>query len=142
MAQATDGDVVNIHYTGTLADGTVFDSSKDREPLEFTVGTNKVIAGFEEGVLGMEVGESKTINVPVDKAYGPHSLEKIIEVERSQMPSDMNPQIDMMISGTQPGCATIKFRVVGVTETSVTLDGNHPLAGKDLTFEIQLVSIG
>lgn len=142
MAQATDGDTVNMHFTGTLADGTVFDSSKDREPLEFTVGTNKVIAGFEEGVLGMEVGESKTINVPVDKAYGPHSLEKIMEVERSQMPPDMNPQIDMMISGTQPGGATIKFRVVGVTETSVTLDSNHPLAGKDLTFEIQLVSIG
>ena len=142
MAQVTNGDTVNIHYTGKLADGTVFDSSKDREPLEFTVGTNQVIAGFEEGVLGMEAGESKTINIPVDKAYGPHSLEKIMEVERSQMPPDLDPQIDMMISGTQPGGATIQFRVVGVTKTSVTLDGNHRLAGKDLTFEIQLVSIG
>jgi FKBP-type peptidyl-prolyl cis-trans isomerase 2 len=141
MAQAESGNTVKVHYTGRLEDGTEFDSSKGKEPLEFTIGQGQLIPGFEQGVLGMGPGESKTINIPSDQAYGPHDPEKVIEMDRDQVPPGVEPQIGMQIRGTPPGGSPIVFTVAGVDESKVTLDGNHPLAGKDLVFEIQLVEI-
>jgi FKBP-type peptidyl-prolyl cis-trans isomerase 2 len=141
MAQAESGNTVKVHYTGRLEDGTEFDSSKGKEPLEFTIGQGQLIPGFEQGVLGMGPGESKTINIPSDQAYGPHDPEKVIEMDRDQVPPGVEPQIGMQIRGTPPGGRPIVFTVSGVSESKVTLDGNHPLAGKDLVFEIQLVEI-
>ncbi len=141
MVQAEHGNTVAIHYTGKLDDGTVFDSSRDREPLEFTIGQRQIIPSFEQGVIGMEPGESKTINIPADQAYGPHEPEKVIEVDRAQMPPQMQLEIGMRVQGGQPGGETVEFTVIDITDSAVTLDGNHPLAGKDLTFDIQLVNI-
>ncbi len=142
MAQAQSGDTVKVHYTGKLNDGTVFDSSEGREPLSFTLGSQQVIPGFEEAVIGMATGESATIEIPSDKAYGPRQDQMIVKVERSQMPADLNPQIDQKLQVQQPDGNTMVVTVVEMDEQSVTLDANHPLAGKDLTFDIQLVEIG
>lgn len=141
MVQAKNGDTVKVHYTGRLGDGTVFDSSQDREPLEFTLGQRRLIPGFEQGVLGMEPGESKTINIPSDQAYGPRNPDMVIEVSRSQMPPHMPLRMGARVQGTNNLGQTLDFRVVGLSAESVTLDGNHPLAGRDLTFDITLVEI-
>ena len=141
MTQANNGDSVRIHYTGRLNDGTVFDSSREREPLEFTIGQGQVIPGFENGVIGMEPGELKTVEIPADQAYGPHRPEQIIEVDRAQMPPDMQLEIGTRVQGAQPGGQTTSFLVTALTESLVTLDANHPLAGKDLIFDLELVGI-
>ena len=141
MAQAESGNTVKVHYTGRLEDGTEFDSSKGKEPLEFTIGQGQLIPGFEQGVLGMGPGESKTINIPSDQAYGPHDPDKVIEMDRDQVPPGVDPQVGMEIRGTPPGGRPIVFKISGVSESKVTLDSNHQLAGKDLVFEIQLVEI-
>ena len=150
MVQAQSGDKVKVHYTGKLADGKVFDSSLDSsgassgvgEPLEFVIGSGQMIAGFEQGVIGMEPGESKTVNIPVAQAYGPHHPQGVIEVERSQLPSGMPLEVGGMIQGNAPNGEQVPFTVVEVTDSMVTLDRNHPLAGQDLTFEIQLLQVG
>ena len=143
MAQASNGDSVRIHYTGRLNDGTVFDSSREREPLEFTIGQRQgqVIPGFEDGVIGMEPGESKTVEIPADQAYGPRLAKQIIEVDRATMPPDMQLEIGTHVQGAQPGGQTTDFIVTALTESLVTLDANHPLAGKDLIFDLELVGI-
>ncbi len=141
MAQAKTGDSVQVHYTGKLADGTVFDSSEEREPLEFTIGSGQVIPGFEEAVSGMALEEKKTISIPADKAYGPHREEMIIEVPKEQFPPDLDPQEGQFLEIKQPDEQTAVVRVAEIKDESVTLDGNHPLAGKDLTFEIALEKI-
>jgi len=141
MAQAKKGDTVKVHYTGKLDDGTVFDSSLEREPLQFTIGEGQLIPDFEEGVVGLSPDESKTINIPADKAYGPHHEEMIMEVSRDQFPKDLEPRVDQRLQVSQPDGQSFVVLVTGVSETSVTLDGNHPLAGKDLAFDIQLVEI-
>jgi len=141
MAQAKKGDTVKVHYTGKLDDGTVFDSSLEREPLQFTIGEGQLIPDFEEGVVGLSPDESKTINIPADKAYGPHHEEMIMEVNRDQFPKDLEPRVDQRLQVSQPDGQSFVVLVTGVSETSVTLDGNHPLAGKDLAFDIQLVEI-
>ena len=141
MAQASSGDSVRIHYTGRLNDGTVFDSSREREPLEFTIGQHQVIPGFENGVIGMEPGESKTVEIPADQAYGPHRPEQIMEIDRADMPPDMPLKIGMHVKGAQPGGQTANFVVTALTESLVTLDANHPMAGKDLIFDLELVNI-
>lgn len=141
MAQAANGDTVRVHYTGTLEDGTVFDSSRDHEPMQFTIGQRRLIPGFEQGVVGMEAGDSKTVKIPAAEAYGVHEPEKVIEVERSQLPPDFQLEIGMRLQGTPPGGRPVDFTVVSLTDSKVTLDGNHPLAGKDLTFDIQLIDI-
>lgn len=138
MPQATDGDTVKVGYTGTLDDGTVFDSSETREPLEFTIGDGKLIPGFEQAVLGMSPGESKTVKIPAMEAYGPHSKEMTVVVDRAEMPPDVDPKIGDQLQVSQPSGQTLVVTVSEVTEATVTLDANHPLAGKDLTFEIQL----
>ncbi|HUV02332.1 MAG TPA: peptidylprolyl isomerase [Desulfobacteria bacterium] len=141
MAQAKNGDTVKVHYTGKLEDGSVFDSSIDQDPLEFTIGESQVIPSFEQAVVGMDLNETKTVKIPEDKAYGPHRAELVAEVDRSQLPADLEPEIGQQLEGRQPDGQVVVATVIDVSESNVTLDANHPLAGKDLTFEIQLVAI-
>ena len=141
MAQAKEGDTVKVHYTGKLGDGEIFDTSQDGDPLEFKIGEGQVIPGFEQGVLGMNEGESKTVEIPSDEAYGPHHQELVIEIEMDQFPEDLDPEVGKQFKMRQPDDRTIIVAVTEITEDSVTLDANHPLAGKDLTFDIQLIEI-
>ena len=141
MTQAQVGDMVKVHYTGRLTDGTTFDTSLERDPLEFTLGEGELIAGFEQAVLGMAAGESKTTTVPADQAYGPHHDERVIDVERHHLPSDLHPELGQRLEMTRPDGTTLTVMVTTVTETQVTLDANHPLAGQDLIFDITLVEI-
>ena len=141
MAQAKQGDTVNVHYTGQLENGTVFDTSRSRHPLQFTIGKGQVIAGFEQAVVGMNSGESKTAIIPVDQAYGPRRQDMIITMERSQLPPDLNPNVGQRLELTQMDDQTVLVTVTAATDTTLTLDANHPLAGKDLTFHIELIGI-
>jgi len=142
MAAAQQGDTVKIHYTGTLDDGTVFDSSEGRDPLEFTLGSGQVIAGFDEGVTGMSVGEKKSITIPPEKAYGERNEEMIIQVPSSQVPADLDPQVGQKLQMSGPQGQMIVVEVVEVGDEAITLDANPPLAGKTLNFDIELVAIG
>jgi peptidylprolyl isomerase len=141
MAQAKKGDTVKVHYTGKLDDGTVFDTSAEREPLEFTLGEKQIIPGLEDGVVGMEVDESKTIKIPSDQAYGPHHDERVIEISPDKIPGDMKLEVGqaLQLSGQDGNKVTVT--VQEVTDDTVKLDANHPLAGQDLNFEIKLVEI-
>jgi len=141
MTQAQVGDMVKVHYTGRLTDGTTFDTSLERDPLEFTLGEGELIAGFEQAVLGMAAGESKTTTIPADQAYGPHHAERVIDVERHHLPSDLQPEMGQQLQMTRPDGTTLSVMITTVTETQVTLDANHPLAGQDLIFDITLVEI-
>ena len=141
MAEAQAGDLVRVHYTGRLADGTIFDTSMEREPLEFTLGEGELIPGFEQAVLGMTTGESKTATILADQAYGPHRAERVIDVERHHLPSDLQPELGQRLQMTRPDGTTINVVVTTITETQVTLDANHPLAGHDLIFDLTLVEI-
>ncbi len=141
MAQVENGNTVTVHYTVTLDDGTVFDSSHGQEPLKFTVGQDQLINGFEQNIVGMAQGESKTFRVPVAEAYGPHLADRVIQVDSSQMPPDLELEIGTKVEGAEPGGPSIEFVVVGLSESMVTLDGNHPLAGKDLNFEVEVIQI-
>jgi peptidylprolyl isomerase len=141
MAQAKQGDTVKVNYTGKLSDGTVFDSSIDRHPMQFTVGKGQLISGFDKAVLGMAAGDKKTVVIPVAEAYGPRQDSAVVEVERKNLPPDLNAQIGQRLELTQEDDSTVLVTVMGASETSLTLDANHPLAGKELTFEIELLSI-
>lgn len=141
MAQAKAGDTVRVHYTGKVDDGTVFDSSVGGEPIEFVLGEHHVIPGFEEGVTGMEVGESKTVLIPSDEAYGPHMDEMVLIVPREQVPPHITLGLGEMLELRQPSGEAITVRITELSDTSVKLDGNHPLAGEDLTFDLRLVDI-
>ncbi|MCL5997121.1 MAG: peptidylprolyl isomerase [Chloroflexi bacterium] len=141
MTQAKAGDTVKVHYTGKLDDGTVFDTSNESDPLEFTLGEGQVIPGFEQAVMGMNPGDSKTTKIPADNAYGPHRPEMVLAVERAQFPAHIEPELDQQLQIRQPDGQTFVVRVTDVNESAVTLDANHPLAGQDLTFDIQLVEV-
>ena len=141
MSQAKAGDSVKIHYTGTLDDGTQFDSSEGREPLAFELGSGQVIPGFDKAVDGMTVGESKSVNIPAEDAYGPHHPQMIQEVPKSALPDDLEPAEGMGLQAQGPDGQVLNLVVTGVQEESITVDGNHPLAGKALNFDIELVSI-
>ncbi len=141
MARAKHGDTVKVHYTGKLEDGTVFDTSTKRRPLEFTIGEGRIIRGFEQAVVGMKPGESKTTKVPVNNAYGPHREDLVMVVDRRKFPAHLKPELGRQLQVTQANGRTRRVKVVDVSESSVTLDANHPLAGEDLTFDIQLVEI-
>jgi len=130
------GDTVKVHYTGRMTDGTVFDTSVGSEPMEFTLGEGRLIPGFEQAVTGMQVGESKTVTIPVDEAYGQRRDELIFEVGRDELPADIEPEVGMQLPTSQ-GVVTI----IEVSEATVKIDANHPLAGQDLTFDIELVEI-
>jgi peptidylprolyl isomerase len=141
MAQAQTGDTVRVHYTGRLDGGEVFDSSRGRDPLEFTLGGGQVIAGFDEAVTGMEPGDEKTVTIPAAQAYGPRRDEMSGEVPRAQFPPDIDPQVGQQLQMQQEG-QTFVVTVTEVSDEVVRLDANHPLAGKDLTFDLELVGIG
>lgn len=141
MIKAKDGDKVTVNYVGKLADGTIFDSTEGRQPLEFTVGAGAVIPGFERAVRGMSPGDSKSETLPANDAYGPHRGELVVDVERKDMPGDIELAVGQRLQlRTEEGQAA-HVVVVGLSDDHVKLDGNHPLAGKELTFDIELVEI-
>lgn len=141
MKSAETGSTVKVHYTGTLDDGNVFDSSKERGPLEFTIGNGQLINGFEEAVIGMEEGEKKKVKIPSDEAYGSRRDELVISVDKSQFPDNIEPSEGLPLSLKSPDGKIVNATITSVEDNSVTLDANHPLAGKDLTFDIELVEI-
>ena len=141
MAQAKSGDTVRIHYTGTLSDGSVFDSSEGRDPLEFTVGSGQVIPGFDKAVDGMQVGEQKTVEIACADAYGEAHPDARQDVPRDQFPPNIDLQEGLQLQMTMPSGQAVPVTVAALSEDTVTLDANHPLAGKDLTFKLELVEI-
>lgn len=141
MQTAKKGDKVKVHYHGKLTDGTTFDSSEGRAPLEFEVGSGQVIPGFDEGVTGLQIGEKKTVNIPADQAYGPVSEEQIVEFPKSQFPEDMKPEIGMPLQMSNDQGQNFQVVIKEIKDDTVVLDANHPLAGKDLVFDIELVDI-
>jgi peptidylprolyl isomerase len=141
MAAANSGDTVCIHYTGKLKDVTVFDSSDGREPLEFTIGQNMIIPTLEAAVIGMNIGDTDTVEIDAEDAYGPHMPEAIQSVERSMIPDEVELEIGVQIQATTPDGEIRVLTVVELDDTAATLDGNHPLAGEDLTFEIEFIKI-
>ncbi|WP_425074229.1 FKBP-type peptidyl-prolyl cis-trans isomerase [Sagittula sp. S175] len=141
MTQVKSGDTVQLHYTGTLADGSTFDSSRGRDPLEFTVGSGQIIPGLDKALPGMTIGDTKVVNIPADEAYGHPDPEAMQTVPRGDIPAEIPLEVGTQLQvQTQTG-QVIPVNVAKVTEDTVTLDANHPLAGKDLTFDIELVAI-
>ncbi len=141
MSQAKQGDTVKVHYTGKLEDGTVFDTSRSRHPLQFKLGNGQVIEGFEQAIAGMNVGESKTTTIPMEKAYGPRRNDMIVTVKRDQFPPDVKPDVGQRLEITQENNQDILVTVTDITDSTITLDANHPLAGRSLTFDLELVGI-
>ncbi|UCB53108.1 MAG: peptidylprolyl isomerase [Candidatus Zixiibacteriota bacterium] len=141
MAAAKKGDKVKVHYTGSLEDGTVFDTSAERGPYEFTIGESRIVPGFAEAVIGMKPGQSKTVEIPAKNAYGPHRKDMIAKIERSKLPAHLNPEIGQRLRIDQADGQKIPATVIKLSASTVTLDANHPLAGKDLIFDIELLEI-
>ena len=141
MSQAQQGDMVKVHYTGKLDDGTIFDSSEGDDPLEFTLGGGQIIPGFEQAVMGMSTGDIKTVSIAPDKAYGVHREDLMLLIEPDMFPSEITPEIGQHLQLRQQEGMIIDAFVADISDAGVTLDANHPLAGQHLTFEIQLVEI-
>ena len=138
---AANGDTVSVHYKGTLSDGSVFDSSEGNDPIEFTIGEHQVIDGFENAILGMAAGETKTESIPPEQAYGDREDELVFHVPRSSLQGSMDVVVGDFVRVTLPDGQAASMQVVALDEQEVTLDANHPLAGKTLTFELELVAI-
>ena len=141
MATATNGDTVHVHYTGKLDDGTVFDSSEGRDPLAFTVGAGQVVPGFEEAVAGMQVGDSKTVRIGPADGYGERRDDLVLDVPTEQLPEGLEPEIGMELALRGQDGQTMPVRVAAVGSEAITLDANHPLAGRALTFDVELVAV-
>ena len=141
MQQAKQGDTVLVHYRGTLDDGSEFDSSAGTDPLSFTIGAGEVIPGFEQALEGMETGEKKTQHIPAAEAYGERRDELVFEVGREQMPEGNDIEVGDMLRVGFPDGSSANVQITALDDQSVTLDANHPLAGKNLTFELELVKI-
>ncbi|EGW53685.1 FKBP-type peptidyl-prolyl cis-trans isomerase [Candidatus Endoriftia persephone] len=141
MSQAQNGDSVKIHYTGTLDDGTQFDSSEGQEPLEFQIGSGMVIPGFDSAVSGMSIGEKKSVRIPAEEAYGERDDELVHNVPRDALPDDMEVEVGMPLQAQSPDGQVVQMTVVEMDDSSIRVDANHPLAGQALTFAIELVSI-
>ncbi len=141
MQQVKKGDQIKVHYHGRLTDGTIFDSSAGRQPLEFEVGSGMVIKGFDEGVTGMAVGDKKTISIPADEAYGPRQEEMVIEFPIKNFPPDITPEVGMTLQMHGDNGQELPVVITAINEESITLDANHPLAGKELVFDLELVDI-
>ena len=141
MTTAQAGDLVSIHYTGTLADGTQFDSSEGREPLSFTLGSGQIIAGLDAAITGMDEGAEATVTIPADEAYGTADPARVQTVPRASLPADIPLEVGLRLQAQTPEGGVIALVVTEITEESVTLDANHPLAGKDLTFAFRLVGV-
>ena len=136
------GTRVLVHYTGTLDDGTQFDSSRDREPLEVVLGQEMVIPGFERAIAGMEIGQTVTVTIPEEEAYGPHHEEMVLRIPKSSFPAEITPEVGVQLMLHSPDGNEVPAYIVEVDEEEATLDANHPLAGFALTFEIELISVG
>ena len=141
MTQAKEGDKVRVHYEGQLSDGTIFDSSLAREPIEFTLGQDTVIPGFEQAVIGMEAGESKDVSIPPEDGFGEYSEDLVVNIEKSILPPDINPELGMQLEVSSEEETPRVFTIAKIAEDSITLDGNHPLAGKEIAFTIELLEI-
>jgi len=141
MSQAKSGDTVKIHYTGTFDDGSEFDSSAGREPLEFTLGSGQVILGFDNAVDGLAVGESKTVTIPPAEAYGERHEKLVQQVPTSSLPEDLKPEVGMQLQSQNPNGQPMNLLITEVNDESIKVDANHPLAGRTLTFAIELVEI-
>lgn len=141
MSEVKKGDKVKVHYTGKLNDGSIFDSSVNREPLEFEVGAGMMIAGFDSAVNGMKVGDKKVAEIPAAEAYGEKNDEMVVSVPKAQLPPDLNPEVGQQLSMQQPNGQAIPVVVTKVETETIEIDANHPLAGKDLIFDIELVEI-
>lgn len=141
MQQVKKGDTVKVHYHGTLVDGSIFDSSEGREPLEFEVGSGMVIEGFDNGVMNMAIGEKKVVNIPFDQAYGPRNNDMIMEFPIERFPTDLVPEVGMQLNMSNTEGEQFPVQIVEVADEHVLLDANHPLAGKDLVFALELVEI-
>jgi len=139
--QVKKGDKVKVHYHGRLNDGTTFDSSAGRQPLEFEVGSGMVIKGFDEGVAGMSVGDKKTISIPAEDAYGTRQEEMVIEFPKSNFPPDIEPEVGMTLNMHSENGQELPVVITGINDDVITLDANHPLAGKELIFDIELVDL-
>jgi len=141
MSEAKPGDKVQIHYTGKLDDGTTFDSSTGRDPLEFEVGSGQVITGFDKAVQGMAEGENKSVKIAPAEAYGERHEQLVQEVPKSALPDEIDPQVGMALQSRSPDGQVTQLTVTGVSDDSITVDANHPLAGRELNFDIELVKI-
>ncbi|MCG9793464.1 FKBP-type peptidyl-prolyl cis-trans isomerase [Flavobacterium algicola] len=141
MTQVKENNTVKVHYTGKLADGQVFDTSEGKDPIAFTLGQGSLIPGFEKGLIDMKVNEKKTINITKEDAYGDPREDLIIEVPKSELPEDMAPEVGMGLVSRTPEGQEMNLLVIEVKPESVVLDGNHPLAGKDLIFDLEVVEI-
>lgn len=141
MSSVKKGTTVKIHYTGKLEDGAIFDSTEGKDPLEFTIGEGSILPKFEENLLEMAAGDSKTFTLGVDDAYGPKKDEMVVDVPRSTLPEDLEPQVGVYLEIGKPGEPTTVAEIVGVTDESVKIDVNHPLSGKSLTFEVEIVEV-
>ena len=141
MAQVKSGDKIKVHYHGKLTNGETFDTSAGREPLEFEVGSGMVIPGFDDGVTGMTVGEKKTVNIPFGEAYGPKNPEMVIEMPKDRFPEDMQVEVGMPLMMNDQQGQQFQVTIVEIKDDAVMLDANHPLAGQDLIFDLELVEI-
>jgi FKBP-type peptidyl-prolyl cis-trans isomerase 2 len=141
LSKVKDGDTVKVHYTGKLEDGSVFDSSESRDPLEVTLGQGKLIPGFEHAVVGLEVGDKTTASIESTDAYGARREDLEVTIERNQLPEDIQPEVGMQLQLNQPDGQPVPVQITKVEEESIIIDANHPLAGKDLIFDIELVEI-
>jgi peptidylprolyl isomerase len=141
MAAAQEQNKVKVHYTGKLASGEVFDTSAERGPLEFTVGEGRIIPGFEQAVVGMTPGESKAVTIPAEQAYGPHRDDRVFDVPKANLPDDVDAEVGQKLEVRHPDGAKTVVTVSEVGPENVKLDANHPLAGQDLTFDIELVAV-
>jgi peptidylprolyl isomerase len=141
MSQAKDGDKVKVHYTGKLENGEVIDSSKDRQPLEFEIGGGSVMPGVEKGIIGMEIGDTKSIQIPPEDAFGPWRRELLVDLRRNEFPENMNLTVGQTLQMRHTDGDPLSLIITDVNEETVTLDANHPLAGKTLVFDVELISI-
>lgn len=141
MAQAKKGDKVQVNYKGYLEDGSIFDSSEGKSPLDVTLGSGAVIPGFDAALTGMAVGDKKTVKIPMDQAYGPHNAEMVMQMPKSQIPPDLNPEVGQTLQVGGAAGEVMMVEVIDLTDEFIVLDANPPLAGKDLTFDLELVAI-
>ncbi|NIJ45521.1 peptidylprolyl isomerase [Wenyingzhuangia heitensis] len=141
MSQAKEGSTVKVHYTGKLNNDQVFDSSREREPLEFTVGAGQMIQGFDQAVNGMSVGDNKQVTIVAEEAYGARNEDAVFKLPKTQLPAELEPQVGMQLEASREDGQTQMLVIVGLEEEEVVLDANHPLAGQDLNFDIELVEV-
>lgn len=141
MSTIKNGDTVKVHYTGQLDDGSVFDSSLHRAPLEFTIGQGQLIPGFEKAVVGLSAGDTTTANIPCAEAYGEQNPDLILVIDKEQLPDSIEPEVGQRLQLSQPEGEPIPVHITKVEDNQVTIDANHPLAGKDLTFNIEIIEV-